>query len=133
MLRYLDRHQALALAILAILAFAPGCPRVATAEEGHDFAKPFLVGSVLVFAPMGFDGGGLTWGHAIELEGFTYAATDLGFRFLPEEISFLSPVIMTGLVFAYRLPEMGLGRDDLIWRKVGADLLGVVCRVVIEL
>lgn len=131
MLRFLDRNQALTLLLLALLAFAPGCPRVATAQE--DPGKVFLVGSALVFAPLGFDSPDLSVGHAWELEGFTYAGTDLGWRFLPKDIAWMSPVIMTGLVLAYRLPEMGRGADDMILRKLGADLLGVAARVVIEL
>lgn len=128
-----ERNTIITVAIILVVLLHLAGAVAALGEENHDFAKPFLVGSALVFAPMAFDSPQIPWGHAIELEGFTYGGTDLGFRFLPEEIKWASPFIMAGLVLAYRIPQLGRGEDDLILRKMGMDGLGIVGRVVIEL
>jgi|SRR6185369_729827 len=98
-----------------------------------DTVRALCVGTGLLFAPLPFTNKDLSLGHSLELEGFSYAATDVGYRFFPKDLKWLSPVLVLLLDFGYRSEQFGKGNDDLAWRKFCCDVLGVVARVTITL
>lgn len=101
------------------------------AEEPNPDWKAAEVGTGLLLAPVPVTSPDLSWGHAIELEGWSYAATDVFGRFLPKDQWFLAPVMVGVLDTVYRAGE---GLDgDLTRRKLACDLLGVVGRVSLEI
>ena len=93
--------------------------------------KPVGIGTGLLVAPIPMASSDLSWGHTIELEGWSYAATDIFGRFLPKDYWFLSPIMVTVVDTMYRAGE-GLDQD-LTRRKLACDLLGVAGRVTIEI
>lgn len=101
-------------------------------KKGWDPLPPFLVGGAMVLTPMFLDDERLSWGHSLELSGFSFTWTDLGYRFLPEDLKGLSPVFIGLACLVYRIPELGRGEDDLILRKMSMDGLGIVGRVALE-
>lgn len=102
---------------------------MAHADEPQLDYRPLGVGVGMLIAPIGMTDSGLPWGHAIELEGFSYAATDIMDRLVPEK-PFLGLVIIGAADILYRSGE-DLGQD-LTRRKLACDLLGVLGRVSVD-
>lgn len=126
----MKRYIALAL-IFALDTFS-GCVRVAHAED-FDPVKASLVGVGMLVAPLAVADPQLSVGHSWELEGFSYAATDIFYRFFPKDFKFMAPVLVGSLDLMYRIGELrGTKADDLVCRKLSMDLTGVLARVVIE-
>ena len=117
------------LCALAVYAFA----KPVHAEQNADW-KPAIVGTGLLLAPIPVCGNGLEWGHAIELEGFSYAETDIVARFLPENVRPVAPFLCFFVNTIYRVGELSGGKgDDLVIRKAIADDLGIVGWVSINI
>jgi len=96
--------------------------------------QPAIVGTGLILAPMALQSPDLSWGHGMELEGWSYAATDVFGRFLPKGFWFLSPIVIGAVDGLYRKGEMNdKASTALATRKLGCDLLGVVGRVAVEI
>ena len=98
--------------------------------------KPVAVGMGFLLVPICLtgDSNGLDWGHAIELEGFSYAETDIIADFLPKDFKFMAPIISLGANSLYRIGELtGKPSDDLIYRKIIADDLGIAGWVVLKI
>lgn len=104
---------------------------VAGADEPKLDLQSSLVGAGLLIAPAPFTGPDLSLGHAWELEGFSYAVTDIGERILPKGYQFMSPIAVGLLDGFYRGGE-GFG-NDLIRRKFICDLLGILGRVSLDI
>lgn len=85
----------------------------------------------LLAAPIPLADGQLSWGHAIELEGFSFAATDIGKRILPKDLDFVAPVAVGVLDLMYRAGE-GL-ESPTIQKKLVCDWLGVLGRVSLDI
>lgn len=94
--------------------------------------QPAFVGMGLLVAPIKLTSKDNSWGHAIELEGWSYAATDIFGRFLPKEQWYMAPVIVTLIDLIYRTGEDG-SLNDLHRRELACDLLGVAGRVAVEI
>ena len=96
--------------------------------------NPLLVLAVGVVAPVAVTDKNLPWGHAIELEAFGYADTDLLARFLPKDLFPVAPVISALLALGYRLTENGgFSMNDFGRRKLACDWMGTVGRVGVEI
>ena len=93
--------------------------------------KPVGVGMGLLVAPIPLLPPDMDLGHAWEIEGFSYASTDILGRFMPKEYWFLSPICVGVADTIYRAGE-GLN-SDLIRRKWACDLLGITARVSLEI
>jgi hypothetical protein len=92
--------------------------------------RPIGTGVGLLVLPIGMSDSQLPWGHAIELEGFSYAATDIMERVIHEK-PWVGPVIIGAADILYRSGE-DLSQD-LTRRKLACDLLGVVGRVAVDI
>ena len=103
--------------------------------EEFDPVRAFTVVAGLVTAPMALASKDLPMMHLWEIEGLTYGATDLGFRFLPKDIKAASPFLVSAFCVIYRALEIhgDQKNESLYTRKLGGDFLGVIGRVCIDL
>lgn len=85
----------------------------------------------LLAAPAPFTGTDLSLSHTWELEGFSYAATDVMGRILPKDIGWAAPVLIASADLLYRSGE-GL-ENELTRRKLACDWLGVLGRVSVDI
>lgn len=85
----------------------------------------------LLAAPAPFVGNDLSLGHTWELEGFSYAATDVMGRLFPKDLNWVAPILMASADLLYRSGE-GL-ENDLTRRKLACDWLGVLGRVSVDI
>lgn len=105
-------------------------PLASYADEPRLDYQALGTGVALLVAPAPFSGNGLDLMHdGWELEGFSYAATDILDRAFPKELNWLSPVLVGSADLLYRTGE---GMDDLTRRKLVCDLLGVAARVSLD-
>jgi hypothetical protein len=111
------------------------CGPVKATENEFDPVRAFIVGVGLVTAPIALTDKDLPMMHLWEIEGCTYMATDLGFRFFPKDIKPASPFLVSAFCVVYRAIEMKSDpkNESLYMRKMCGDLLGVVGRIVIDL
>lgn len=101
----------------------------ANADE-YDPAKSIVVGVSLLTLPIAFTDQDLSVGHSWEIEGFSYAACDVGCRILPKKFWFMSPIFLAVLDSMYRTGELGQGQDNLIFRKWALDGIGILSSTV---
>jgi len=94
--------------------------------------KPIIVTSVLALSPILYSNDQLSFGHSLELEGFSYAETSLIAQILPKEFDFLAPICSVSLNVLYRLGEMNSSNVDLVKRKMIADTMGIVSWSVLK-
>ena len=104
---------------------------VCLADEPKLDYQALGTGVGLLVAPAPFIGSDLSLGHSWELEGFSYAATDVMGRILPKEVNWASPTLIASADLLYRAGE-GLN-NDLIRRKLACDWLGVLARVEVDI
>ena len=98
--------------------------------------KPVAVGMGFLLAPICLtgDSNGLDWGHAIELEGFSYAETDIIADFLPKDLKFFAPIISFEINTLYRMTELqGKPGDYLVFKKMIADDMGIAGWTVLKI
>lgn len=126
-MKLLKKCLAVILLLFAIYCLISLAIEEAYADELQPFdLKPAIVGTVLLIDTLPFVNKDLSWGHSIELEGWSYAATDIIGRFLPKEAWPMAPVIVTVFDVMYRIGEPNQG-------KLACDLLGVFGRVCVEI
>ena len=112
-----------------ILAILLVCGTAQAQEKNLPNWQPAIVGAGLIFAPVALQSNDLSWGHGMELEGWSYAATDILGRFLPKDFWFLSPIVIGAVDGMYRAGE----NTPLAYRKLACDLTGVLGRVAVEI
>lgn len=93
--------------------------------------QPAIVGIGLLTAPIALTDSYNTYGHALELEGFSYAATDIFDRFLPSNDWFVGPLLVGMADSAYRIGEMN-GGDKEAGKELVCDFFGVIGRVTVK-
>lgn len=102
------------------------------AEESFSLPASVLSGSLLL-APAPFTGNGMTMMLGWEHEGLTYMATDLGYRVLPKDFGWVSPVGIWIICALYHIGEMNDPvSTDLAKRKLAIDSFGVLGRVSVN-
>ena len=103
---------------------------MAHADEPQLDYRPLGVGMGMLATDIALTCPGLDYKQGAELMGWSYMATDLGYRFLPEGMKFMSPIIVSLFDFGWRGGE-GLDKD-INRRKLGDDLSGVLGRVSVD-
>jgi len=126
--------------LLGILLVATQAHAIMTIDLQPEMKKygnadwgPFFTGLGLIIAPWKLKGDGVDFNKAIELEGWSYAATDIIDRFLPKQGKPMAPVMVTLFNVGYRLLEDGGLNSATNRRKLLFDELGVLGRVEIEI
>lgn len=122
-----------AIAIILFFLLLACAPIALHCEENWKPANAFAVGTVFLALPLLTADKNLGVGHQWEITGFSYAATDIGYRFMPKGFARdITPLIVGLLDFSYRATELGNGNDGLVWKKFFTnDLLGIAGRVTI--
>ena len=115
---------AMALAVLLV------APKLHAEEPNLDW-KAAGVGMGLLISPLAVTDPYLSWGHAIELEGWSYAATDIFGRFLPKDFWYIAPLMVLAVDSTYRAGE-GFEKKG-TGEKYACDLLGIAGRVTVEI
>lgn len=118
--------------LVEILCIAGLCYADETMVENYDPGKPASVALGLLVAPLSVQGSDLTYGHALELEGWAGCATFIGYEILPKKAKFMSPIFVEIICVLWRTGELGQGNDNLAWRKLGADSFGVLSTAIIK-
>jgi hypothetical protein len=95
----------------------------------NDSLRAVGVGLSLLVAPAQLTDQNLSLGHTWEIEGFSFAATDILYRIVPKELDFLAPVLAFLGDAAYRAPELSGPNGGLAMRKFECDCLGIVGRI----
>lgn len=116
---------------LFFILFLCICLNNANADEPKLDYQAIGTGVGLLAVPAPFTGSDLSLGHTWELEGFSYAATDVMGRILPKYVGWVAPVLIASADLLYRSGE-GL-ENDLTRRKLACDWLGVLGRVSVDI
>ncbi|HVZ80282.1 MAG TPA: hypothetical protein VHE12_05690 [bacterium] len=118
---------------IALLAWLLSAALQAAQTEPKLNWAPALTGVSLLMGPIPLSSQDLPWGHALELEGWSYAATDIFQRFLPKGYGWLAYPIVLAVDAIYRAGELNQGHDDLALRKGLCDLGGIVAHAEVEI
>ena len=82
--------------------------------------QPVIVGTGMMTATIPFTSDTLSWGHSIELEGWSYAATDVFGRIIGDKNWWAAPLFVAMLDGLYRAGEKNSGN------QLMCDYLGIL-------
>lgn len=97
---------------------------VHASDKDFDPFKAGCVGVGMFTSSLFMANENLPWGHVTELQGWSFCWTEIGFKFLPPDYNFLSPVYVGLFDIAYHFQ-----RPD----KILADLSGVAGSCILNL
>ena len=110
------------------------CTQLAHAEHWEP-VKAFSVGVGMILLPIAVNDKDLTWMHSMEIQGCTYAATDIGFAFFGPDLAPASPALVELFCFGYRIIEIkeDPAHEGLYLKKLALDSAGVAACVIMNL
>lgn len=119
--------------VFLLLPFIGHCEGVGDGRlKTYDPALTMVVGSAMFLAPLCTQTTDVSVMSGWEHGAFGYAWTALGVHFLPRNLNWLSPIIVSTVFLVYRIPQFGHGNDDENWRKCVNEQLGVVGATLVE-
>ena len=106
-------------------------------SNGFDPLKTGLVGVSMFLSSVALADEKLPWGHATELQAWSFCWTYMGFRFLPGDFKWVSPILVTAFDFSYRTEEWKkidpTGANITTMKKFFCDFSGVLGAMVMEM